>query len=77
MSEADGFDGPDAEDAPERYSPISVQRSDSTWFIEIQVRLVIFVVGKNRLANGVAHAIPDGKHGTAGQVVALACLLFG
>jgi len=45
--------------------PISVQHFDSMWFIEIQVRLVIFVVGKNCLANGVARAVPDGKHGAS------------
>jgi hypothetical protein len=38
---------------------ISVQHFDSMWFIEIQVRLVIFVAGRNCLASGVARAVPD------------------
>ena len=45
--------------------PISVQHFDSMWFIEIQVRLAIFVFGRNRLASGVACAVPDGKHGAS------------
>ena len=46
-------------------APISVQRSDSMWFIEIQVRLAIFVVRRNCLASGIARAVPDGKHGAS------------
>ena len=36
---------------------ISLQRFDSMWFIEIQVRLVIFVIGRTGLACGVARAV--------------------
>jgi hypothetical protein len=43
--------------------PISVQYFDSMWFIEIQVRLAIFVVRRTCLANRTARAVPDGKYG--------------
>jgi hypothetical protein len=74
VSDAVGFLWSQCGKCTSAWVPISVQRFDSMWFIEIQVRLVIF-----------ARAVSVGWHGRssgrvdflAKRVVALGCLLFG